>query len=312
VIRFLSRRIRCLGFLGHRLAGLLAPLAACGQVPAFQLLPDRVPFPHTLTLPPHLRVADVNHDGHDDLLLGGQGNLPAQLGLGDGRFRFRPASPAAWPAPPYPPSLPPPPWAVPFTVTNPSLAPAINSQTVGDLDGDGAEDRVVAHRRSGAARPPGAPGGVWIWYGDGHGGFPRVLRLPLPDPDRHGFSAVALADLDADGRADVVGLREDGRLMLWRNLAREAGLRVGLIGPPGNPEGWGSEVRLHFGERAGPWRRVGSTDPGVATDSPVVVLGTPRVATALEVRWPDGSVLHSDLPSHAREVTAAGDGVMIR
>jgi len=83
---------------------------------------------------------------------------------------------------------------------------------------------------------------------------------------------------------------------------------VRLEGPAGNPCGAGAVVRLRFGEKAGPAREVRAGSGYWSQDSPVLVLGTPEVPTAIQVRWPGGSVTESPVPVGAREVRVRADG----
>jgi hypothetical protein len=94
----------------------------------------------------------------------------------------------------------------------------------GDLDADGAPD-LVALDGSGATR---------VFRGDGHGGFRRETAPPPPYGPGCAGSHVAVADLDGDGRGDVVAsfARErsapadpdvcpgEGGLAAWRSLPR--------------------------------------------------------------------------------------------
>jgi hypothetical protein len=64
---------------------------------------------------------------------------------------------------------------------------------MGDLDGDGSPDLVLANNG-------GAPDGLTIFLNDGDGGF--IEQPPFPTPEI--VDGVAIGDLDGDGRADLL------------------------------------------------------------------------------------------------------------
>ena len=185
------------------------------------------------------------------------------------------------------------------------LAPAFGV-CVGDYDGDGNED-VFLSQNFFAVAPDlarqDAGRGLWL-KGDGRGG----LR-PVPGQES-GITVYgeqrgcALSDFDRDGRVDLVVTQNGAATQLYRNVRGQPGLRVRLAGLPDNRYAVGASVRLKFGERYGPRREVHAGSGYLSDDSPVLVLGAPSPATALEVRWPDGSRTVSALPPDAAEVVA--------
>ena len=130
-------------------------------------------------------LADLNGDGRLDLVHGpARKGAPApQLFLGDGRGGFAPWREARVPALPY----------------------DYGDAGAGDLDGDGAVDLVLAsHMR-----------GLVALLGDGRGGFARAgAGLELAETGAASFSsrAIRVADVDGDGRLDVLALGEGPRL----------------------------------------------------------------------------------------------------
>jgi hypothetical protein len=123
-----------------------------------------------------VRLADVNLDGRlDAALLGdsGNGTLSVYLNQGGGRFAHGGDFAAG--------------------VWSADLA-------LGDLDGDGTPDAVVAN--SGGSQWDGTFSGddVAVLFNDGHGAFARSQHLQaglVPE-------SVAIADVDNDGSADLV------------------------------------------------------------------------------------------------------------
>ena len=112
-----------------------------------------------------MAAADLNHDGWDDLVIGGSpGNEMLVLLNQGGTFR--------------PPVL--------YRGCNSSVGPA-----VGDFDGDGNPDIAVACFDSHT---------VQVWWGDGKGGFHSPLTLEVGmEPKR-----CAVGDFNRDGIADLV------------------------------------------------------------------------------------------------------------
>jgi FG-GAP-like repeat/FG-GAP repeat len=114
----------------------------------------------------HARVADLNNDGHQDLVTGSNGNISIFLGKGDGTF-----TPGVLPTPP--------------------ASGAFLGITVGDFNGDKKLDIVACDL-----------GGTLIFYaGNGDGTFqsPTAVSLPTSDP-----SALASADFNGDGNLDIM------------------------------------------------------------------------------------------------------------
>jgi hypothetical protein len=126
--------------------------------------------------PTFVAIGDLNRDGHDDLAVCDFGDMSSGwvdvlLGLGDGMFeasvRVRPEGPAI-------------------------------SVAIGDLNRDGWPDLVLGpgeHWHSGTHR-------ISVCLNDGEGGFAATAPLELGQWVY--ASSVAVADLDVDGRLDIV------------------------------------------------------------------------------------------------------------
>ncbi len=130
-------------------------------------------------------VADMNHDGHLDIVFGParKGRARPNVFLGDSRGHWRGWSEAVYPALPY----------------------DYGDAAVADFNGDGHQDIALGiHLR-----------GLLAVVGDGKGGFaPWTGGLTLDDPGRGGdataFSSRAITAIDwnRDGRPDIVALGE--------------------------------------------------------------------------------------------------------
>jgi hypothetical protein len=120
-------------------------------------------------------LADVNGDGELDLILLGNLTAGIEIYLGDGKGNWR------------------------LHTRLPETRPGRNmpgrALAVGDLNHDGHPDLVVAFQRY----------GLYIYYGDGQGGFSGGAVDVLP-PAVFGTvaSALVLADVNKDGHPDIV------------------------------------------------------------------------------------------------------------
>jgi hypothetical protein len=122
--------------------------------------------------PGPVMLADVNHDGHLDILVANEDdeNLTVLLGDGKGHFVAAPGSPFA-------------------------CGKAPNDIAVGDFNGDGNLDLVVANT--------GTPY-LTILLGDGKGGFKPSAHSPFATTSSPHVHGVAVGDFNGDGKLGVV------------------------------------------------------------------------------------------------------------
>jgi len=118
------------------------------------------------------QLADINGDGHLDLILLGYQKAGIEVYLGDGSGN----------------------WTLQTTFPEPRPGRTMPGRAlvVGDLNHDGHVDLVAAFQRW----------GVYIYYGDGRGGFTGG-PVDFPSADRE-FQSLALADVNKDGHPDIV------------------------------------------------------------------------------------------------------------
>jgi FG-GAP-like repeat len=181
---------------------------------------------------PHLvAVGHLDRDGGLDLVATGHDDAAVHAWLGDGKGRFRSAP------------------GSPFPALEPAGRPHNHGLAVGDVDGDRVSDVVTADQsdrsvsvllgdgRGSLAPAPGSPvalggepyppeladlsrdgrldivvplvgaAGVAVLLGDGKGGFAAAPGSPFATEPRP--YALAVADLDRDGAADVVAAHDD-------------------------------------------------------------------------------------------------------
>jgi enediyne biosynthesis protein E4 len=176
---------------------------------------------------------------------------------------------------------------------------------VGDFDGDGHED-VFLSQNFFAVAPDAwrqdAGRGLWL-RGDGRGNLEpvpgQISGIQVYGEQR----GTALADFDQDGRVDLVVTQNGAATRLFRNVGARPGLRVRLLGPPGNPTGIGASLRLKFDSGYGPSREIQAGSGYWSQNSPVQVLGVPEPPTALEIRWPGGVTTTVKVPVGALEIS---------
>ncbi|MBE7499305.1 MAG: VCBS repeat-containing protein [Verrucomicrobiales bacterium] len=187
---------------------------------------------------------------------------------GQGRFTFLPLPPLA------------------------QIAPAYGAVLL-DVDGDRCVDLYLAQNTFSPQRETGRQaGGVSLLFrGNGDGTFTPVW------PDRSGLlvpgegRSVTHADLDDDGRPDVLVGVHDGELQAFLNRAAPPHhfLTVRLRGSPANPAAVGARVTVQFADGRQQTAEVYAGNGHLSQSGSALVfgLGEGLAVRQCEVRWPD-------------------------
>ncbi len=191
-----------------------------------------------------------------------------------------------------------PPWAQLTAGFSPSIA---------DITGNGHLDILMSQNffATESEMPRQDAGRALLLQGDGTGTFTPIKG------HRSGLiaygeqRAAPVADIDRDGRIDVLVTQNGARTKLFRNVGATPGLRIRLDGPAGNPRGIGAMVRLRYenGDR-GPALPITAGSGYWSQHSLTPVFGHgPRSVAAVEVRWPDGTTSEHPVDTDASVVT---------
>jgi hypothetical protein len=195
--------------------------------------------------------------------------------------------------------------AAPLPVTA-QMAPAFYAG-VADFNGDGREDLFLTQNffATELATPRYDAGRSLLLLGNGGGSL-----QPIPGQESglivYGEQrGAAYADFDGDGRLDLAVSENGAPTRLFRNVGATPGLRVRIAGPPGNPTGIGTQMRLRYGaaDSAGPVREVQAGSGYWSQNGAVQVLGRAGRATALWIRWVGGREQTFPLAADQREIT---------
>ncbi len=183
------------------------------------------------------------------------------------------------------------------------LAPAFYAG-VADFDGDGHEDLFLSQNffPTEIETPRFDAGRGLLLKGDGTGKL-ATMAGQLSGVRVYGDQrGAAFADYDADGRADLVVSQSGAMTKLYHNDGARPGIRVRLVGPPGNPHGYGSAMRVVYHDGVGPVREVHGGSGYWSQDGAIQVLGLAQPARAIWVRWPGGRETEVPVTRGQREV----------
>ena len=142
-------------------------------------------------------IGNLNGDGKLDVAVTDEVGIEIMLGNGDGTFTFSNR--------------------LDFFSIGGIVRGDFSSSAMVDLDGDGKVDLVLGPSGNPAAANQSSTPSFVVFYGNGDGTF----QLPQLYPLSHNYSALAIADLDRDGKPDLV-FNDGGGLSIIRNLGGRA------------------------------------------------------------------------------------------
>ncbi len=101
----------------------------------------------------------------------------------------------------------------------------------------------------------------------------------------------ALSDFNSDGKTDLAVSQNGANTKLFVNQTKKAGIIVRLDGPPNNPSGIGSSLRIVYQDGSkGPRREIQAGSGYWSQNSAVQVLGYSQTPVKVEVTWFDGKI----------------------
>ncbi|HAB16810.1 MAG TPA: hypothetical protein DCE44_10205 [Verrucomicrobiales bacterium] len=188
----------------------------------------------------------------------------------------------------------------------------VTGLAVADFDGDGRTDIFLAQNffpvRPDEARQDAGRG--LLLRGDGRGEFAperaESSGIEVWDDAR----AAAVGDFNLDGRPDLVVTQNAGPTRLFANSRGQPGLQVRLLGPPENPTGVGTQLRLRTTGESGPLQEVQAGSGWLSVDSPGRVVTASAARTGLEIRWPGATAVIVPVPPKAKVITVNPVGVV--
>ena len=183
------------------------------------------------------------------------------------------------------------------------MAPAFYAG-VADFNGDGNEDVFLSQNfyPTVIGAPRYDTGRSLLLLGNGKGGLTAMSGAEsglVVYGDQRG---AAYADFNGDGRIDLAVSQNGAATRLFQNRSAKPGLRVRVKGPPLNPDGVGTQLRIVYATNMGPVREVQAGSGYWSQNGAIQVFGLSATPTAVWVRWPGGAEARIPVPAGAREM----------
>ncbi|HTI70142.1 MAG TPA: FG-GAP-like repeat-containing protein [Candidatus Limnocylindria bacterium] len=183
------------------------------------------------------------------------------------------------------------------------FAPVFGS-ALADFDGDGLEDLFLAQNFF-AMRiewPRTDAGNGILLKGDGHGRFsallPSVAGVRVMGEGR----GAVVGDWSGDGHLSLVVAQNGAATTLWETAKASPRFRVSLEGPPGNPAGYGSQVRVKYPDHWSATKEVTGSGGYWSKGTDTVLFGGSSSAATVQVKWPGGNTTEMAVPAGAKDV----------
>jgi hypothetical protein len=98
---------------------------------------------------------------------------------------------------------------------------------------------------------------------------------------------------------DLAVAQAGDRARLFRNQSARPGIRVILQGTPDNRQAIGAWLRVKSGASWGPVHEIRAGSGYGSLDSAVQILARPEGPASLQVRWPGGRTMQTEIPWNA-------------
>ncbi len=178
---------------------------------------------------------------------------------------------------------------------------------VADFDNDGNEDLFITQNFfgfPGEQVPRLDAGRGLLLKGDGMGNFEPVPGSKSGIKVYGEQRGAALADINRNGKVDLVVGQNNSKTKLFKNRTREPGLQIYLQGPESNKSALGSSIRLIYTDGSEGARRFISAGSGYSSqNSTMQVLGRAKPVSAIEVQWFDGRTEQVQISDDQEQIT---------
>ena len=188
--------------------------------------------------------------------------------------------------------------------TEAQFSPAFQALTA-DFNGNGNTDLFITQNYFSYREdiPRSDAGRGLLLLGDGNGEFTPVSGQESGIKIYGEQRGAAMSDINQNGKMDLIVGQNTYQTKLFLNEAAEPGLRIKLTGSEQNPAAIGAKIRLNFldGTR-GPVSEIQSGSGYRSQNSFTKILGVPKSAETVEIRWPDGTTSKTEIGDGVKEL----------